>query len=139
MPKPRHASDALGHFALWRACSTQAAQVAFDVCREHRHPGIAEHLRQVLEGHGFASTRSTGDQAMAIGQAHGLLDWLTAWVSTYNYGRSIRHLSHPRSSFGLIRPIPLGDIRLNRQEQPKRTFRDVALFAAIPCERPIKP
>jgi len=49
----------------------------------------------VLEGHGFASTRSTGDQAMAIGQAHGLLDWLTAWVSTYNYGRSIRHLSHP--------------------------------------------
>ena len=28
----------------------------------------------------------------------------------------------PRSSFSLIRPIPLGDIRLNRQEQPKKDF-----------------
>ncbi|MNO95103.1 hypothetical protein D3C76_867370 [compost metagenome] len=93
--EPRHARDPLGHLALRRACRPQATQVTLDVGGEHGHAGIAENLCQVLQGDGLACTGGTGDQAVPVGQAHGLIDRLAIRASAYNYLRRIRHLFHP--------------------------------------------
>lgn len=95
MPQPRHAGDAFSHLALWRTGSTQATEVAFDIGGEHRHPCVAEHLRQVLQGDGLASTGCASHQPVAVGQAHCLPDWLAIRARAYNDGRNFRHLFNP--------------------------------------------
>ncbi len=73
--EPRHPGNAFGHLALGRTRRPQATQVSFHVCREHCHTRVAEHLGQTLQGHGLAGAGRSGDQSMAVGQAHGLADW----------------------------------------------------------------
>jgi hypothetical protein len=95
VPQPGHAGDALGHLALRRTSSAQAAQVAFDIGGEHRNPRVTERFRQMLQGDGLASTRSARYQAMAVGQPHSLPNRLAIRASTYNDGRNFRHLLNP--------------------------------------------
>ena len=74
--EPGHAGNPLGDLALGIARGAQPAEIALDVRGEDRHPGIAESLRQALQGDGLAGTGSARHQAMAVGQAHGLGDRL---------------------------------------------------------------
>ncbi|MNH32175.1 hypothetical protein D3C79_925990 [compost metagenome] len=95
MFKPGHPGDAFGDFALRVAHRAQATQVAFDVGGEYCHPGIAERLSHVLQGYGLAGTGSTGDQAVAVGQAHGLGNRLSGRIGTENELRRVRHVFSP--------------------------------------------
>ncbi|MNV68894.1 hypothetical protein D3C71_1617700 [compost metagenome] len=49
----------------------------------------------MLQGDGLASTRRARHQAMAVGQPHGLPNWLAIRASAYNDGRNFRHLFNP--------------------------------------------
>ncbi|MNJ71728.1 hypothetical protein D3C77_683020 [compost metagenome] len=95
MLKPGHPGNALGHLALGIAHGAQATQVAFDIGSEYRDPGIAEGLGHVLQGHGLAGTGGAGDQAVAIGQAHGLGDRLAGKIRAEHELRRVRHVFSP--------------------------------------------
>jgi len=117
--EPGHAGDALGHFALRVAGSTEAAQVALDVGSEHCHTGVAEGFGQALQGHGFTGAGGAGDQAVAVGQAHGLSDGLRGRISADNELRGVRHFLTQWLIFDDTWPIH----KLDRPaRKPGRTF-----------------
>src|SRR5438552_4164853 len=74
--EPRHPGNALGNLALRVAGRTEAAEIALDVSGKHRHASVAERLGQTLQGDGFTSTGSAGNQPVAVRQAHGLSNLL---------------------------------------------------------------
>ncbi|MNJ46636.1 hypothetical protein D3C77_417710 [compost metagenome] len=95
MLKPRHTGYALGDLALRVAYRTQATQVTFDVSGEHRNPGITERFGHMLQGYGLAGTGGASNQAVTVGQAHGLAYRLAGRISTENELRRVRHVFSP--------------------------------------------
>ncbi|MCY1418051.1 hypothetical protein D9M71_335970 [compost metagenome] len=91
--QPGHGGDAFGHLALGIARGAQAAEVALDIRSEHRHAGIAEDFGQALQGHRLAGAGGPGDQAMAVGQLHGLGYGIALWVSAKNQGTLFGHFA----------------------------------------------
>ncbi|MNY58639.1 hypothetical protein D3C86_1949990 [compost metagenome] len=84
MVQPRHPRNALGDLALGLTGCAQAAQVAFDIRRKHRHAGVTERFGQALQGDGLAGAGGARHQAMTVCQTHGLGNRLSREVGTDN-------------------------------------------------------